>query len=73
MQVADGYQKVDTSKTDALLKEAFTASLSIEGIAPRSGDPERGCPVMEGCGIKLWLQRDILSAIRSLADVQALL
>jgi hypothetical protein len=25
MQVADGYQKVDTSKVDALLKEAFTA------------------------------------------------
>jgi len=73
MQIADGYQKVDTSKVDALLKEAFTASLSIEGIAPRSDDPERVCPMMEGCGIKLWLQRDILSAIRSLTDAQALL
>ena len=73
MQVADGYQKVDTSKVDALLKEAFTASLSIEDIAPRSDGPERSCPNMEGCGIKLWLQRDILSAMRSLTDVQALL
>jgi hypothetical protein len=73
MQVADGYQKVDTSKVDVLLKEAFTASLSIEDIAPRSDDPERSCPTMEGCGIKLWLQQSILSAISSLPDVEKLL
>jgi hypothetical protein len=73
MQVAKGYQKVDTSKVDALLKEAFTASLSIEDIAPPSDDPERFCPTMEGCGIKPWLQEDILSAMRSLTDVEALL
>jgi hypothetical protein len=73
MQVADGYQKVDPSKVDALLKEAFTASLSMEYIAPQSDGAERFCPSMEGCGIKLWLQGDILSAIRSLPDVETLL
>jgi hypothetical protein len=36
MQVANGYQQVDPSKADALLKEAFTASLSIEDMAPPS-------------------------------------
>jgi hypothetical protein len=73
IQIADGYKKVDTSKVDALLKEAFTASLSIDYIAPQSDNPERFCQQMEGCGIKPWLQDDILSAIRSLTDVQALL
>jgi hypothetical protein len=72
MQVADGYQKVDPSKTDALLKEAFTASLSIEDIAPPSDDGAE-CQSMQGCGIKPWLQSDILLAMRSLADAEALL
>jgi hypothetical protein len=65
MQVADGYQKVDPSKADALLKEAFTASLSIEDMAPSDDGREQG--------IKSWLQRDILLAMRSLTDVEALL
>ena len=42
MQVADGYQKVDPSKADALLKEAFTASLSIEDMAPSGDGREQG-------------------------------
>ena len=71
MQVANGYQKVDPGKADALLKEAFTASLSIEDIAPPSDDAE--CQPMQGCGIKRWLQRDILSAMSSLPDMETLL
>jgi hypothetical protein len=71
MQIADGYQKVDPSKGDALLKEAFTASLSIEDTAPPSDDAE--CQSTQGCGIKPSLQRDILLAMRSLTDVEALL
>jgi hypothetical protein len=74
MQAAEGYQKVDPSKSDALLKEAFTASLSIVDIAPQADDGrEHFCQEMEGCGIKPWLQRDILSRISSLIDVRALL
>ena len=71
MQVANGYQKLDPSKAAALLKEAFTASLSIEDMAPPSDDAE--CQSMQGCGIKPWLQSDILSSMRSLTDVEALL
>jgi hypothetical protein len=72
MQVADGYQKVDPSKADALLKEAFTASLSIEDMAPPSDDGAE-CQSMQGCGIKPWLQSDILLSMHSLTDVEALL
>jgi hypothetical protein len=50
MQVADGYQKVDPSKRDGLLKEAFTASLSIEDTVPPSDDGAE-CQSMQGCGI----------------------
>jgi hypothetical protein len=72
MQVADGYQKVDPSRRDALLKEAFTASLSIEDMAPPSDDGAE-CRSMQGCGIKPWLESAILLAMRSLTDVEALL
>ena len=72
MQVAEGYQKVDPSRRDALLKEAFTASLSIEDMAPPSDDGAE-CRSMQGCGIKPWLESAILLAMRSLTDVEALL
>jgi hypothetical protein len=74
MHVANGYQKVDPSKADVLLKEAFTASLSIEDMAPPSNDRgEQPCPYMQGCGIKIGLQEDILLAMSSLPDVETLL
>src|SRR5580704_13775039 len=49
MQVADGYQKVDPNKRDGLLKEAFTASLSIADMAP-SSDDGADCQSMQGRG-----------------------
>jgi len=74
MQVADGYQKLDPSKANVLLKEAFTASLSIEDMAPPSNDRgEQPCAYMQGCGIKNGLQEDILLAMSSLPDVETLL
>ena len=74
MEVANGYQKVDPSKADALLKDAFMASFAIEDIAPASDDRgEQPCPYMQGCGIKIGLQEDILMAMSSLHDVETLL
>ncbi len=70
-KIAEGYRKSSPSKFDALLREAFTASLSIEDIAPES--PGARCPEMQGCGIKTWLQRSILMAMTSLSDEEALL
>ena len=71
MQVARGYAKTDSVKRDALLHQAFSASLSIEDIAPEEGTYR--CPELEGCGIKTWLQREILTAISSPAEVERLL
>ena len=73
MLIADGYRKIDRRKSHALLKEAFAASLSIEDIAPQGDDGEHFCPQMQGCGIKAWLQREILLSLGSPTEVQGLL
>lgn len=70
-KIAEAYKKADPGKSEALLRDAFVASLSIEDIAPET----RGgvCQDMEGCGIKVWLQREILKAITSSSEIEALL
>lgn len=70
-KIAEGYRKSSPSKLDQPLRDALTASLSIEDIAPES--PGGFCPDMQGCGIKTWLQRSILLAMTSLSDQEALL
>jgi hypothetical protein len=70
-KIAEGYKKTDPGKTEALLREAFAASLSIEDIAPEA--PGGVCRDMEGCGIKVWLQREILRSMTSSSEVEALL
>jgi hypothetical protein len=70
-KIADGYRKSDPAKADTLLKDAFLASLSIEDIAPEG--ESRYCPQMQGCGIKIWLQRSILQAMTSLPDIEKFL
>jgi hypothetical protein len=70
-KIADGYRKPDPAKADALLTNAFLASLSVEDIAPEG--ESRYCPQMQGCGIKIWLQRSILEAISSLPGIEKFL
>ena len=74
LQVARGYARGNVSNSDAILKQAFAASLSMENIAPQFSEGEEPfCPTMQGCGIKIWLQQAILSALNSEADIQTLL
>jgi hypothetical protein len=47
------------------------ASLSIEDIAPET--PGGICQDMQGCGIKVWLQREILKSMTSSSEVEALI
>lgn len=67
-KIAEGYKPADPSKMEALLRDAFTASLSIEDIAPETGSV---CADMVGCGIKMWLQREVLNAMTSVPDIEA--
>jgi hypothetical protein len=53
------------------LRDAFVASLSIEDIAPET--PGGVCQDLEGCGIKVWLQRETLKSMISSSEVEALL
>lgn len=69
-RVADGYRALDPDKADALLKNAFLASVEIEDIAPEGGACYES---FQGCGIKLWLERETLLPITSLSDLEALL
>lgn len=70
-KVAEGYRAIDPAKANALLKKAFLASVEIEDIAPEFGD--KCYEGFQGCGIKLWLERETLSAINSLPDTESLL
>ena len=70
-KVAEGYRGIDPVKADALLNRAFLASVDIEDIAPEFGD--KCYEGFQGCGIKLWLQRETLSGISSLPDIESLL
>ena len=69
-KIAEAYKKADSAKSEALLRDAFVASLSIEDIAPET--PAGVCQDLEGCGIKVWLQREILKSMISASDVEAL-
>jgi hypothetical protein len=70
-KIAEAYKEADPGKSEALLRDAFVASLSIEDIAPET--PEGVCGDLEGCGIKVWLQREILKSMISSSEVEALL
>ena len=70
-KIAVGYRNSNPAKSDALLKDAFLASISIEDIAPEGNGGY--CPQMQGCGIKMWLQQGILLAMTSLTDIEKLL
>jgi hypothetical protein len=69
-KIAEAYKKADSAKSEALLRDAFVASLSIEDIAPET--PAGVCQDLVGCGIKVWLQREILKSMISSSDVEAL-
>jgi hypothetical protein len=70
-KIAEGYKKAEPGKAEALLREAFVASLSIEDISPETSGGV--CQDMVGCGIKVWLQREILKAMTSSLEIETLL
>ncbi|PYX76176.1 MAG: hypothetical protein DMG72_05640 [Acidobacteria bacterium] len=55
-QASHGYTKIDPAKADALLKDAFRVTLSVESSQAESRD----CSEVEFCGVKYWLQKQIL-------------
>jgi len=55
-QASRGYTKIDPAKADALLKDAFRETLSVESSQAESRD----CSEVEFCGVKYWLQKQIL-------------
>src|SRR5437899_2596575 len=55
-QASHGYTKIDPAKADALLKDAFRVTLSVESSQAES----RNCSEVEFCRVKYWLQKQIL-------------
>jgi hypothetical protein len=70
-KIAEAYKNADPGKSEALLREAFVASLSIEDIAAET--PGGVCQDLEGCGIKVWLQRETLKSMTSSSEIEDLL
>jgi hypothetical protein len=57
-QISHGYRKIDSVKADAILKDAFRATLSLGNVQQRCTSSEA-----ELCGAKHWVQKQILRDI----------
>jgi len=71
-QASHGYRKIDPAKADALLKDAFRVTLSVDKVQERCTASEA-----EMCGAKHWLQKQILQDLiaqsKRISPVQHLL